>query len=146
RRVTEADRERYLELAEAFYDSPAVLEPVPRAYLVCTFDEMMRSDVYVDGFMLESDAGESMGYALISKSFTQEAGGLTIWVEELSVLPAFRGQGVGSEVLEWVTAYYPDWKRLRLEVERENDRAIKLYERHGFEELAYYQMTRDVES
>ena len=58
---------------------------------------MMRSDVYVDGFLLQSDSGETMGYALVSKTFSQEPGGRAIWVEELSVLPEFRGQGLGSE-------------------------------------------------
>lgn len=143
RRFEEADRELYVKLADAFYHSPAVLHAIPREYMERTFDEMMRSDAYVDGFLLESCEGEAMGYALIAKTFSQEPGGLAVWVEELSVLPKFRGRGVGTEVLKWLEGYYPGWKRIRLEVERDNDRAIQLYERLGYEELPYYQMLKD---
>ena len=143
RRFEAEDRDLYLRLTEDFYRSPAVLYPIPREYMERTFEEMMRSDVYVDGFLLQSDSGETMGYALVSKAFSQEPGGLAIWVEELSVLPEFRGQGLGSEVLGWLEAYYPDWARIRLEVERDNTRAIQLYERLKYVELPYYQMVKD---
>lgn len=144
RRFKETERETYLEMAEAFYRSPAVLHPVPHEYFERTFDEMMRSDAYVDGYLLESDAGEPMGYLLVSKTFSQECGGQAVWVEELSVLPAFRGQGAGSEALKWVGTRYPQARRFRLEVEPENERAIELYRRLGYEELSYFQMIRDV--
>ena len=53
RRCEERDRELYLWLAREFYHSPAVLHPAPDSYFERTFDEMMRSDVYADGFLLE---------------------------------------------------------------------------------------------
>lgn len=144
RRFTAADRALYLDMAEAFYHSPAVLKPIPRSYLERTFDEMMRSDVYVDGFLLEY-GGEPAGYMLIAKTFFQEPGGLAIWVEELSILEPFQRKGLGSEALKWVKARYPDCRRIRLEVERDNERAIRLYERLGYEELKYYQMVWDAQ-
>lgn len=143
RRFEEQDRELYLKLADAFYHSPAVLHAIPDEYIVRTFDEMMRSDVYVDGFLISTEEDVPMGYALISKTFSQECGGLAIWLEELSVLPEFRGHGVGSKVFEWLEEYYPQWARIRLEVERDNERAVALYERIGYQELAYYQMVKD---
>lgn len=144
RRFTGADRALYLDMAEAFYHSPAVLKPIPRAYMERTFEEMMRSDVYVDGFLLEY-GGEAAGYMLIAKTFSQEPGGLAIWVEELSILEPFQGKGLGGEALKWVKARYPDCRRIRLEVERDNERAIRLYERLGYEELKYYQMVWDAQ-
>ncbi|MCI5957063.1 MAG: GNAT family N-acetyltransferase [Clostridiales bacterium] len=144
RRFTEADRALYLSMAEAFYRSPAVLKPIPRSYMERTFDEMMRSDVYVDGFLLEY-GGEAAGYMLIAKTFSQEPGGQAIWVEELSVLEPFQGKGLGSEALNWVKARYPDCRRIRLEVEPDNERAIRLYERLGYEKLDYYQMVWDAQ-
>ena len=142
RRFEEKDRDLYLSMAGAFYASPAVLKPIPRAHMERTFDEMMRSDVYVDGFLMTSDEGEPMGYALISKTFSQEPGGLAVWVEELSVLPAFRGRGVGGDTLRWLEAHYP-WARIRLEVEPENERAVELYRRLGYGVLGYMQMYKD---
>ena len=143
RKIQKSDQEAFLALSKEFYQSDAVSHPVPESYHLRAFQEMMRSDVYVDGFLLQSDSGETMGYALVSKTFSQEPGGLAIWVEELSVLPEFRGQGLGSEVLGWLEAYYPDWARIRLEVERDNTRAIQLYGRLKYVELPYYQMVKD---
>ncbi|MEG0268865.1 MAG: GNAT family N-acetyltransferase [Clostridia bacterium] len=145
RRFREDDKELYLKLAEDFYHSPAVLHPIPHEYLERTFNEMIRSNVYVDGFLLMSDEGETVGYALVSKTFTQEAGGLTLWVEELSVLPSYRGQGAGSKVLAHLESEYPEWARFRLEVEPDNVRAVKLYERFGYEEIPYFQMGKDAQ-
>lgn len=145
RRFEPKDRALYLQMAQDFYQSPAVLQPIPRSYMERTFDEMMRSDVYVDGYLMETDDGAPMGYVLIAKTFSQEPGGLAVWVEELSVLPEYRGQGAGTQALEWVKKRYPNCKRIRLEVELENTRAIALYERLGFQEFPYFQMVIDAE-
>ena len=100
---------------------------------------MMRSDVYADGFLLEDEDGTCMGYALTAKSFSQECGGQCVWVEELYVLPAYQGKGMGSKVFELLNAYYPDCCRFRLEVEPENEGAARLYRRLGYEALEYDQ-------
>lgn len=139
RRVGPEDREQFLRLAQEFYRSPAVLCPVPLSNLERTFDELLRSDVYADGFLLETEEGRCMGYALTAKTFTQEAGGLCVWVEELYVLPPFQGQGVGGRTLALLEEYYPNAKRLRLEVEPENEAAARLYRRLGYEPLPYEQ-------
>ena len=139
RRCEERDRELYLRLAREFYHSPAVMHPVPDSYFERTFDEMMRSDVYADGFLLEDEDGTCMGYALTAKSFSQECGGQCVWVEELYVLPAYQGKGMGSRVFELLNAYYPDCCRFRLEVEPENEGAARLYRRLGYDALGYDQ-------
>lgn len=143
RRMTEGDRDCYLKLAEAFYTSTAVLHSIPRRYMERTFDEMMRSNVYVDGFFMEAEDGAVMGYALIAKTFSQEPGGLAVWVEELYVLPEYQGQGVGSQVFALLEEYYPDCKRFRLEIEPDNEGAERLYRRMGYGDLPYRQMVKD---
>ena len=52
---------------------------------------------------------------------------------------------MGSEFFAYLSALAPSLnaKRLRLEVEEENFRARKLYERMGFVPLAYNQMIRE---
>ncbi len=82
------------------------------------------------------------GYGLISKRFSTEAGGLECWVEDLFVLPEFRGQGIGGAFLDFVKERYSA-NRFRLEVEEENHRAVALYKKHGFEFLSYKQMICD---
>ena len=140
RPIASSDREDYLRMAHTFYHSDAVLHPVPDAHFELTFDEMMRSDTYARGYILECD-GQTAGYALLAVTFSQEAGGLTWWVEELYVQDAFRGKGLGSSFLkELAVTAPPEVKRIRLEVEDDNTRAVKLYRSLGFEALEYGQM------
>lgn len=143
RRVTASDREVYLKMVHDFYHSPAVLHPVPDEHFQRTFEEILRSDVYSDGFLLEDDEGRCMGYAVTAKGFSQECGGQFVWVDELYVLPEHQGKGVGTEALRLLEEYYPHCKRFRLEVEPDNEDAARLYRRLGFEGLAYRQFVKD---
>jgi len=143
RRFRPEERELYLEMADAFYHSPAVLHAVPVSHLERTFDEMMRSDVYADGLLMETEDGQPAGYMLLSKTYSQESGGYVVWVEELSVLEKYRGLGFGTQALEWVKENYAHFSRIRLEVEHDNEKAIRLYSRLGFENLPYMQMVID---
>ena len=71
----------------------------------------------------------------------QEAGGVAIWIEELYIKPSYRACGYGSRFLrEFLGSLPPQVKRVRLEAERENDRAVRLYESLGFTFLDYDQM------
>lgn len=142
RKIIESDREKYIEMAKAFYASPAVLHNVPCEHFEKTFDEMMRSEVYALGYIIE-DKGKTAGYALLSKTFSQEAGGITVWIEEIYILPEFREKGLGSAFLEFVKNEIPA-ARYRLETEPENERAKVLYKRNGFEKLDYEQFVIDM--
>ena len=135
RRITPADKAEYLAMVHDFYHSPAVLEPVPDEYFEKTFEELMRSDVYADAYIFEQN-GVTVGYALLAKSFSQEAGGLCVWIEELYLKPEFRSAGLGGEFLEYVKQAVPA-ARYRLETEPENERAAQLYRRHGYREMGY---------
>lgn len=138
RRITEQDKQRYLELASAFYHSEAVLHPIPNEYLLATFDEMMHSDRYLEGYFFEYEKNP-VGFGLIAKTFSQEAGGLVIWVEDLFVLPEYRSKGLAAEFFAHLYKVHADAKRFRLEVTKDN-RAMALYERLGFERLDYQSM------
>ncbi len=136
------DRRQYLEMAHDFYHSPAVLHPVPDACLERSFDEMMRSGDYMRGLIFEED-GRTAGYAVISKTFTQEAGGRVAWVEEIYILPEFRGHGLAHEFFASLRELEPA-ARYRLEIEPDNLRAKRLYAEMGFSRLDYEQMVMDV--
>lgn len=144
RRVKEKDREEFIRLSELFYNSPAVLHTVPRAYHENLFDELMRSDTYAEAFMLEQQ-GETIGYALTSKTYSREAGGKVLWLEEIFVEDEYRGCGIGKEFFMFIEGYasFNGFARIRLEVENENKRARSLYERLGYEYLDYLQMVKE---
>ena len=94
------------------------------------------------GCIIEKD-GVIAGYALLCKTWSQEAGGKTVWIDELYVLPEFRGQGIGHEFFDQLQKIEPA-ARYRLEIEPDNLRAKALYESMGFEDFDYRQLVMDI--
>ena len=144
RKIREEDQPFYLEMAKDFYSSDAVHHNVPESHLVNTFHELMRSDTYAAGYIMERDR-HIAGYALLAKTFSQEAGGTVLWIDEVYVRPGYRSCGLGHEFFSYVKSHLCDnVKRIRLEVEDRNTKAISLYKSIGFEDLPYSQMIRDL--
>lgn len=140
RNLKSEDKELYITMVGEFYSSPAVLHSIPKGHIEKTFAEFMRSDCYAECFIIEC-GGEPAGYALIAKSFSQEAGGLTIWLDEFYVREKYRGRGLGRSFLDFfLEKYSGKAARLRLETEPDNKRAAALYASYGFTPLEYRQM------
>ena len=144
RKLTENHRDLYIRMAEEFYSSDAVLHPIPRAYIERTADEALQSDAYAEIYLLEYE-GRTAGYGLTARTFSQEAGGQVLWIEELYIREQFRSRGLGREFFSYIEEKNKDrTARIRLEVEEENTRAASLYERLGYEKLDYKQMIKDL--
>ena len=141
-RVADAcDKRAFLEMSREFYSSDAVLHAVDPSFHEKAFAELLRSGTYLTCFVFE--CGDRVaGYALLSKMFSREAGGMVVWIEEIYVRSAFRGRGVSGAFFAWLRANVPAI-RYRLEVEPSNERAQSLYRRLGFSELPYVQMVLD---
>ncbi len=143
RKILKSDKETYLNLAKEFYSSDAVLHSVPDECRESTFNEMMRSDDYLVGYIIEHDK-KCAGYAMLAKTFSPEVGGLCIWIEEIYILDDFQGNGLGTEFFNFIFKEFEGTaKRFRLEATRENQGAISLYEKLEFEGLDYFQMVKD---
>ncbi len=144
RKFMPEDREDYIRFSTEFYNSSAVDKPVPREHFEQGFDEMMRSDVYVQGYMLVCD-GNNVGYCVTMKTYSVEAGGITIWIDELFVLEEYRSKGLGRELFKYIEENGDKkLRRIRLEVELENGRAISLYKKMGFEPAPYDGMWKTI--
>lgn len=144
RKFVPEDRKDYIRFSTEFYNSSAVDKPVPREHFEQGFDEMMRSDVYVQGYMLVCD-GNNVGYCVTMKTYSVEAGGITIWIDELFVLEEYRSKGLGRELFKYIEENGDKkLRRTRLEVELENGRAISLYKKMGFEPAPYDGMWKTI--
>ncbi len=141
REITPDDRELYYRYVDIFYHSDAVEAPVPRKNYEVTFNELMRSSDYLKCFIFE-DGGTPCGFALLSKTFSQEAGGVSVTIEEIYIDEKYRGRGMATEFFEYLKKI-EGIARLRIEVEDDNEGAKRLYERMGFKLLPYLQMVTD---
>lgn len=143
RKVEPRDKALLLRLTEEFYASEAVLHAIPKVHHERLFEELMRSDAYAEAYIIEQDTVPA-GYALLAKTYSHESGGPVIWIEEIYILPAFRGNGLGREFFEYLENNYgASVCRFRLEYEPDNKKAAQLYRRLGFQELEYRQMVKE---
>ena len=121
------DTDCVLEMMQVFYASPAVFTNGS-------------DNIFLKGYIFE-EGMEILGYAMIAKSFSTEFGKPCMWIEDLYIREAYRGTGLGSKFLDYIEAKYPE-ALLRLEVEEENERAVRVYKKSGFTVLPYMEMKK----
>lgn len=140
RKITEADRDSVFSMMRQFYSSPAVWTDGSDEIFNSDINACLSDSPYIEGFVFEC-GGERCGYAMIAKSFSTEFGKPCIWIEDLYIKEGFRGAGLGSEFFAFIEKEYPD-ALFRLEVEDENEGAVRLYKKCGFDFLPYLEMKK----
>ena len=98
----------------------------------------MKGTPYVSAYLISYNE-TVVGYGLLSFTYSNEAGGMVVWLEEIYIRDAYRGRGLGNEYLRFVSDKYREtaaW--LRLEISPENNRAKKLYEKFGYHPMPYH--------
>ena len=138
--MTLPDKPDILEMMRVFYASPAVFSNGSEEIFSKDIDNCVNNNPYLEGYFFE-DSKEIQGYAMVAKSFSTEFGKTCVWIEDLYIKEEYRGFGVGERFMQFITEKYTDCI-FRLEVEEENERAVKLYEKCGFTVLPYMEMKR----
>ena len=142
RDMVKEDKAAFMEMADIFYSSAAVTHKVERNIYEATFDAAVGGTPYLRALIVE-DEGAAVGFALLSFSFATEMGGLAVLLEDLYISETCRGKGLGSEFMRFMEREYASAKRFRLEVTKENAKAIELYRRLGYSVLEYVQMVKE---
>ena len=143
RDMTPADEQTVMDMVDIFYHSPAVEHPVEREVLLRSFRAAADpAQPLLRGLLLEED-GAAVGYCYLTECYSAEAGGRCMFLEEIYLLPQFRGMGLGLDILRWIEQSYPGVRRLRLEANPVNRGALRLYEKAGYTYLRYEQMIID---
>ena len=140
RLMVEADKNVVLEMMRVFYASPAVLSNGSEEIFEIDIENCVNECPFLEGYIFEKD-GDIFGYAMVAKSFSTEFGKPCIWIEDLYLKSEYRGHGIGSKFFAFIEMKYPNCI-LRLEVEEENERAIKVYSKCGYEVLPYMEMKK----
>ncbi len=143
RDITQSDRPAFLEMAENFYGSGAVFYNIDKKNFENTFALSLSGSPFLRVIVFEDAAG-IIGYALLCFTYSNEAGGNVVLIEEIYIKEQFRGSGTGKKFFDFLFKEYPNSKRFRLEVTKENPRAAELYRSLGFSNLPYVQMVKDL--
>lgn len=144
RPLAQDDFDGVLSMMVTFYASDALLIHPEESVLRKTLTDALSGTPYLEAFGFEVN-GQLVGYGMVAMSYSTEAGGLCAWIEDIYMEPEYRGKGYGSCFLDFVWERYRDRvARVRLEAEPENERAMAVYRKAGFEVLGYTQLVREV--
>ncbi len=128
------------DMMRGFYASDAVLTNGSDEIFSADVSECVSDSPYLEGYVFENESG-IQGYAMCAKSFSTEFGKRCIWIEDLFIKEEYRGKGIGSLFLSFISNKYSDCV-IRLEAEAENERAIHVYKKAGFDILPYTELIK----
>ena len=79
--------------------------------------------------------GTAVGYAALTFGFSLEVGGRDAFIDELFLIEAARGKGIGTRVMNFLKAeaQKSGLQALHLVVSRDNERAQQVYTTAGFQ-------------
>lgn len=140
RMMTQEDASCVMEMMEVFYASPAVLSNGSAEIFSNDIEACVSENPYAEGYIIENETA-IQGYAMIAKSYSTEFGKPCIWIEDLYLKEEYRGLGIGKQFFDFIFQKYPG-HLFRLEAEEENNRAIALYKKCGFDILPYLELKR----
>ena len=140
RDMEENDRRPVIWLMEEFYSTDAVATNGSKEIFNNDIDACLSDNPYLEGYVFEDD-GHIFGYAMLAKSFSTEYGKPCIWIEDIFIKEEHRGEGLGNSFFKCIEKKYPD-AIFRLEVEAENERAIRVYKKNGFDFMPYLEMKK----
>jgi ribosomal protein S18 acetylase RimI-like enzyme len=132
-RTAEAgDIERILELSSRLYSEDGDV-PFDRTAARGGLQELVDSGELGVAFVSE-EGGRVVAYLVLVWGFSLEFGGRDAFVDELYVVPDWRGRGTGSALIEAAEAACVKARAIaiHLAVERSNVGAYRLYRRLGF--------------
>ncbi|MDO5340636.1 MAG: GNAT family N-acetyltransferase [Eubacteriales bacterium] len=144
RSMKEEDSLEVLEMMKVFYASPALISDPSEDVMRRDIADCLGDNPYIECFVFEDNEGVIMGYSMVAHSYSTECGGNCVWVEDIYIKPDYRGKSIAGEFFDYLDKLYGrEAVRFRLEVEEENERAVKAYKKAGFEKLGYVQMAKD---
>lgn len=132
--------EAVVDMMRTFYTSPAVYTNGSEEIYRADVENCVNDNPYLEGYVF-TEGDDIAGYGMLAKSFSTEFGKSCIWIEDIYIKPEYRDKGVGSKFLSFVEEKYYN-SILRLEVEEENERAVHVYKKNGFDILPYMEMKK----
>ncbi len=133
-------KDEITEMMKEFYSSDAVSTNGSYEIFSNDIDECVSNSQYLEGYVFKCE-NKLAGYAMLAKSFSTEFGKPCIWIEDIFIKKEYRKKGIGKMFFDYIFEKYKG-KVFRLEVEHENENALKLYKKSGFDFLPYAEMIK----
>lgn len=134
--------ERVLEMSKIFYSSDALDHEIPLEIIKESIKTAISDNDILTGYVFyEND--ELAGFSYVTCYYETEIGGICAQILDLYIDDKYRGRGFASQYFQYVFDKYSYAKRFRLEVVKDNTKAVNVYKHMGFKEIAYGQMSID---
>ena len=88
------------------------------------------SKPYSEFIVAEGPAG------IAAMAYASQSDPAFVMLHQLYILPEAQGHGLGGQILGEIESAFLDANAIRLEVEAANEKAVRFYERHGFETVS----------
>ena len=141
RHIKDEDAQAVIAMMRVFYASPAVHTNGSETIFRQDVETCLSDSPYLEGYVFEKD-GELLGYSMLAKSFSTEFGKPCIWIEDIYLKESARSLGIGTAFFAYIEKAYPH-SIFRLEVEEENERAVYVYRKCGYDTLPYMEMKKE---
>lgn len=120
--------------SEGMVLKPEIISPGVQA----VFDDPNESKGH---YLIAMDDEQYLGCLLITTEWSDWRNGTILWIQSLFVIPEARGKKVFKQMYEYMQAMVKDndsdFRGIRLYVEKENQRAIDVYEKIGMNGTHY---------
>ena len=146
RPVQEGEEELVKEMILMLYQDDPDGQYMTRNKINRTFQTLASHPDY-GTILVFAQGAKIIGYAILINFWSNEYGGIVLTIDELLVLPSFRGKGVGTAFIRYlIEVRYANFVALNLEVLPYNTRALKLYESLGFRQADRYHLMYHIHS
>ena len=139
RKINKDDYHYVLAMMIDLYMSDAVIHKPSMEDLKRNIDASLDDSVPLFCYVFIVD-DSVVGYSMIAESFSTEYAMPCLWIEDLYIKEKYRHRGIGQEYFAFIKKTYPSNQyRIRLEVEPNNETAIRFYDHAGMENIPYLQ-------
>lgn len=140
--MTSEHVDKVMEMSKAFYTSDALDHEVPMDIISVNIQNAVGADDILTGFVF-CEGDEVIGFSYVTCYYETEVGGVCAQILDLYIDEKYRGRGFATQYFNYVFEKYSNAKRFRLEVVRDNEKALNVYKHMGFKEISYGQMAID---
>lgn len=134
--------DKVLEMSKIFYSSDALDHEVPMDIISDNINVAVSDNDMLTGYVFR-EGDEIVGFSYVTCYYETEVGGVCAQILDLYIDEKYRGRGFATQYFNFLFDKYSYAKRFRLEVVKDNEKAINVYKRMGFKEISYGQMAID---